>query len=64
MSDLKHIAYDDCLLDVDERAWEIILEERGGCRCHMSPPCLACSVPISEDEMNGVGYTYEKGGTT
>jgi hypothetical protein len=64
MSDLKHIADDACLLEVDKRAWEIILEERGGCCCHISPPCGACCEPISEEELNGVGYTYEKGGAT
>jgi hypothetical protein len=56
--DLKHIDEQDCLLDVDEKAWRSLVENRGGCRCHISPPCGACSNPISEEEMNEVGYTY------
>jgi hypothetical protein len=56
--ELKHIAEHDCLLDVDEKAWKALVENRGGCRCFLSPPCGACSNPISEEEMNEVGYTY------
>jgi len=56
--DLKRIDEQDCLLDVDEKAWRSLVENRGGCRCHISPPCGACSDPISEEEMNEVGYTY------
>ena len=56
--ELKHIDEQDCLLDVDEKAWRSLVENRGGCRCHISPPCNACSNPISEEEMNEVGYTY------
>jgi hypothetical protein len=56
--ELKHIGEQDSLLDVDERAWYLLVENRGGCRCHISPPCGACSNPISEEEMNEVGYTY------
>ncbi len=55
---LRHIEEGHCLLDVDERAWRLIVENRGGCRCYRSPPCFACSEPISEKEMNEVGYTY------
>ncbi len=56
--ELKHIGEQDCLLDVDGNAWRSLVENRGGCRCHISPPCSACSNPISEDELNEVGYTY------
>jgi hypothetical protein len=56
--ELKHIGEQDSLLDVDESAWHLLVENRGGCRCHISPPCSACSNPISEEEMNEVGYTY------
>ena len=54
----RHIREQDCLLDVDEKAWWSLVENRGGCRCHISPPCGACSNPISEEELNEVGYTY------
>jgi hypothetical protein len=56
--ELRHIGERDCLLDVDEKAWRLLVENRGGCRCHISPPCGACSDLISEEEMNEVGYTY------
>lgn len=59
MSALKTIAEDECLLDVDEAAWRSVIEDRGGCRCHISPPCNACTEPISEEELNRVGYTLE-----
>lgn len=58
MSNLTPISPDDCLLDIDETAWQRVFYERGGCRCNVSPPCAACSEPISEAELNEVGYTY------
>lgn len=60
MSDLEYIAEDDCLLDVDEAAWRRVLDKRGGCSCCVSPPCNNCTDPITEEELNRVGYTYEK----
>jgi len=60
MEKLKHLPDDECLMDVDEQAWEILLEKRGGCSCSMCAPCFNCSEPISEEELNDVGYTYEK----
>jgi hypothetical protein len=57
-SALIKINEDDCLLDVDESAWKRVLKHRGGCRCIFSPPCAACSDPITEQELNSVGYTY------
>jgi hypothetical protein len=59
MNYLQHLNGDDWLGDVDESAWERLLEKRGGCRCCISPPCFACSEPISEQELNSVGFTYE-----
>lgn len=60
MSDLQYISWDDWLGDVDEAAWRRLLEKRGGCSCHISPPCSSCCDPVSEDELNSVGYTYER----
>lgn len=57
--DYLRISDDDCLFDVDEAAWNRIVSKRGGCRCCISPPCPACTEPITEDELNSVGYTYE-----
>ena len=56
---LERINPDDCLMDIDEAAWRRIVSKRGGCRCCISPPCHACVEPITEDELNSVGYTYE-----
>jgi len=58
MNDPIEISDDECLMDVDESAWRRVVELRGGCRCCISPPCNACVEPISEDELNKVGYTY------
>lgn len=58
MSKLIQIDEDECLMDIDEAAWREIVEGRGGCRCHISPPCGACTEPIDEAELNAVGYTY------
>ena len=59
MSDLIHINEDDWLGDVDMQAWEALVENRGGCRCFQCAPCGACSNPITEEELNEVGYTYD-----
>ena len=52
--------------DVDSDAWDSLLENRGGCCCHLFPPCYACTEPPTEDELNTVGYTWapqdEQGG--
>lgn len=58
---LKHFSEEDCMIDVDYSAWKQIMEDRGGCTCHISPPCNACVEPITEEELNEVGYTYEGG---
>jgi hypothetical protein len=58
-NDLKHLPAGDWLGDHSERAWAKLLEMRGGCSCHVSPPCGACTEPISEEELNSVGFTYE-----
>jgi len=60
MSELKHITNGECLMDIDYKAWETIRKNRGSCCCHVSPPCFNCSEPESEEELNSVGYTYEK----
>lgn len=52
------------LSDVDELAWSRLLEKRGGCRCFLSPPCAACCEPVTEPELNDVGYTYERAAQT
>lgn len=55
---LTRIGENESLLDVDEAAWWQALEHRGGCYCFRSPPCGACTEPLTEPELNAVGYTY------
>lgn len=41
----------ELLWDADEGGLYVrLVEMRGGCRCFISPPCKACSDPITEDE--------------
>lgn len=40
-----------CLLDEHPDLWRRLLEHRGGCRCHIAPPCSGCSDPLSEKEI-------------
>lgn len=51
---------DQCLRDIDPEADKELMESRGGCLCFLSPPCSACVNPYTEDELNSVGYTYDK----
>jgi len=48
----------DWLSDVSRSAWDRLIEKRGGCNCCISPPCSACCDPITEEELNAVGFTY------
>lgn len=60
--DLKTLPAGEWLGDVDMRAWFDLMTCRGGCRCHLSAPCRACTDPPAEDELNAVGFTYEATG--
>ncbi len=62
MTELIWLEENEWLGDADEPAWKQLVENRGGCSCHISPPCSACSEPISEEELNEVGYTYSAHG--
>ena len=58
MSDHKTLPDGDWLGDHDETAWRQLLKSRGGCSCHLSPPCSNCTEPPTEEELNDVGFTY------
>jgi hypothetical protein len=58
---LRVLPNGDWLGDIDMIAWGWILKSRGGCRCHLSPPCGACTEPLTDDEMREVGFTHEGG---
>lgn len=55
---LKKLKAKVWLGDVDEPAWKRLLETRGGCSCHLTSPCRNCTEPLTEQELNSVGYTY------
>lgn len=58
MSDLIFISENECLVDVDSGAWAQLIENRGGCKCFISPPCFACCEPVTEAELNEVGFSF------
>jgi len=39
---------------------EALVELRGGCSCHISPPCGACSDPITREEMELLDIEIEE----
>lgn len=57
---LKPLPADAWLGDVDMEAWKTLQERRGGCRCFISPPCHACTEPLSDEELTSVGYFYQE----
>lgn len=52
------IAKGDWLGDVNRSAWDRLVEKKGGCRCNICQPCPACSDPVTEEELNHLGYSY------
>lgn len=40
----------------DDKLLRKLIEMRGGCRCCLSPPCSACSEPITHEEAESLGY--------
>lgn len=38
-----------------------LIELRGGCSCHISPPCYACSEPIDLEEAEILGHVPPMG---
>lgn len=40
----------------EERLFPALVEHRGGCRCFISPPCGACSNPMTYAEAEYLGY--------
>jgi len=48
---------DLCPIDhFSENMYREFLDNRGGCRCCISPPCYACSEPIEIEELNNLGF--------
>ena len=58
MDDLTLLPDGDWLGDHDDSAWRQLLENRGGCSCHIAPPCSNCTEAPTEDELNDVGFTH------
>ncbi len=43
----------------DDDLYRALITLRGGCRCHISPPCGACCNPLTASEAIDLGL-YEK----
>lgn len=60
----KHLISDDEMdrlimkLEGDEDLFRDLIRLRGGCSCHISPPCNACCDPLTIDEAIDLGI-YE-----
>jgi hypothetical protein len=39
----------------DRELYARLIETRGGCRCHISPPCFACCEPLTQVEADSLG---------
>lgn len=47
----------DIELDIEltDKQWKELVELRGGCSCHLYPPCWSCSDPITQKEAELLG---------
>ena len=43
------LTIDSELNDIEQKR---LVEIRGGCSCHISPPCSACSDSLTQDEVD------------
>lgn len=37
-------------IELSDQQYKDLVELRGGCSCHINPPCCACSDPITKTE--------------
>lgn len=47
------------LLAADEGLYRKLVDLRGGCSCHLRPPCFNCSEPLTEWEAARLGYEVD-----
>jgi hypothetical protein len=59
VTDLERIEHIEENLS-DEQTRELV-RHRGGCRCHLCPPCHACSEPLTIPEAEELGWWQEEG---
>lgn len=46
-------------VELSDEQYKDLLRIRGGCSCHISPPCFNCSDPITEKEFEQIfGYSF------
>jgi hypothetical protein len=48
-------AFDEKVMNDDDLRREMV-DMRGGCRCHISPPCSACCSPLTQHEAECLGW--------
>lgn len=42
--------------DMSDEQRTALIEHRGGCSCHLSPPCFSCSEPVTMVEADELGW--------
>lgn len=45
---------------IDSNQYLRLVEMRGGCSCHLRPPCFNCSEPPTEEELEQLGIDEER----
>ena len=45
-------------VELTDDQYKLLVHNRGGCTCFISPPCLACSEPPTDDELEDIGYEW------
>ena len=45
----------ESVIEIEELR-KALAELRGGCSCHISPPCFACSEPLTLEEAYYLGW--------
>jgi hypothetical protein len=48
-------AFDEKVMN-DDGLYRQLVDMRGGCCCHLSPPCNACCTPLTQHEAECLGW--------
>lgn len=43
------------MIELTDKEQAALVSLRGGCSCHISPPCSACCTPVTLDELEAIG---------
>lgn len=47
-------------IELTDQQYKELVQLRGGCSCHINPPCSNCSEPITKDEAEELGIDIKK----